>query len=281
MPDLGGLFAGLLGLIGEVINATSLRLGVAAVLTTLAVMLVLLSLVARPASRWTTRDLGRLAGVGRAMAMAAESGGAATFSLGTAGIARSVPAPARLQTLAALPILSHVGRAAARSGVPIQVSANDPVAVLLAEVVLDDAHRVTETRERVGRSAAVYVGEGRSTAAWRSLSTQPTGHAAFVVGDLAFEAAAMVDGETARAAMSSLGTASATQSSVVLLGGDGTLIGPELFLVPADLRSATADRAASHAGNRLMWAAVALLVFGSVLALMGVADLAAFLVASE
>jgi hypothetical protein len=281
MPDLGELVATLLRLIGEVINASSLRLGVAAVLTILAVMLVLLSLVARPASRWTTRDLGRLAGVGRAMAMAAESGGAAAFSLGTAGVARSVPAPARLQTLAALPILSHVARAAARSGVPIRVTANDPVAVLLAEAVLDEAHRRTETEERVGRSSAVFVGEGRSTAAWSSLSERRSGHAAFVMGDLALEAAPLVDGETAGAAMSSLGTAAATQASLVLLAGEGTLIGPELFLAPADLRSTTTDRAASYAGNRLLWAGVAVLVIGSALAMAGIADPAAFLAARE
>lgn len=280
MPDPGSLLADLLRLIGEVVNVTSLRLGAAAVLAVLAVVLVLLSLVARPASRWTTQDLGRLTGVGRAMAMAAESGGAATFSLGTAGIARSVSATARVQTLAALPILSHVARASARSGVPIEVTANDPVTVFIAEMVLDRAHRRTETEERMGRSAALYIGEGRATAAWRSLATTRTGHAAFVVGDLALEAAPMVDGETSGAAVSTLGSAAVTQASLVLLPGEGTLIGPELFMAPADLRTATTDRAASYAGNRLLWGAVGLLVFGSALALAGT-DLAAFLVASE
>ncbi len=280
MPDPGALLADLLRLIGEVINATSLRLGAAAVLTILAVVLVLLSLIARPVSRWTARDLGRLAGVGRAMAMAAESGGAASFSLGTAGVARSVSATARLQTLAALPVLSHVARAAARSGVPIEVTANDPVAVFIAEMVLDQAHRRTETEERMGRSVALYVGEGRATAAWRPLALRRTGHAAFVVGDLALDAAPMVDGETAGASLSTLGTAAVSQASLVVLPGDGALIGPELYVAPADLRSATIDRAASYASNRLLWAAVGLVIIGSALAFTGT-DLASFLVASE
>ena len=61
MPDFGELIGRLIGLFGELLSASSLRLGTGATLAVLGVMLVLLQLVARPTTRWTTRDLGGLA----------------------------------------------------------------------------------------------------------------------------------------------------------------------------------------------------------------------------
>ncbi|MGH2416902.1 MAG: hypothetical protein ACRDFY_01075, partial [Candidatus Limnocylindria bacterium] len=92
MPNIGELIGSLVALIGSLVGASSLRLGPLPAVTIFLVGLVLLSLVARPATRWTTRDLGRLAGVPRAMALAAESGAAAGFSLGSAGVARATSA---------------------------------------------------------------------------------------------------------------------------------------------------------------------------------------------
>ncbi|HET6745101.1 MAG TPA: hypothetical protein VFH90_04540, partial [Candidatus Limnocylindria bacterium] len=80
MPDIGRAVGDLLGFIGEQVGASSLRLGPIPTLAILGVLLVLLSLVARPSTRWTVRDLGRLAMVKRAMALAAEAGGSAVLS---------------------------------------------------------------------------------------------------------------------------------------------------------------------------------------------------------
>lgn len=276
MPDPGALLGGVVAFIGEQVAASSLRLGPVPTASIFLVVLVLLSLVARPPTRWIARDLGRLAAVGRAMALAAESGGAAAFSLGTAGIVRAVSAVDRLQTLAALPILAHVARASARSGVPFRVTANDPVVAHLAEITLADAHRQTATEERSERSRADYVGEGRPVAAAAALADAGSPAASFVAGGLGEEAMAMLVGASEGSAWTSFGTASPSQASAIMLTGEGTLVGPELFQATSNLRPG-AERIGVLGTNRLLVAAVIIILAGSAVALLAGVDLAATL----
>ena len=277
MPDIGAWLAELLDVIGEQIGASSLRLGAVPTVALLGIVLVLLSLIARPTTRWVARDLGRLAAVSRAMALAAESGGVAAYSLGSAGVARAASAFDRLQTLAAIPVLAHVARASARAGVPLRVSANDPVAIQLAQGALDAAHRTTETEERQERSTSEYLGEGRGVAAAVALAEADTPAAAFVDGGLAEEALLLLDGAQAGAAWTSFGTATPSQAGSVLLEGDGNLVGPELYQAPSDLRAAGPERIAVLAANRVIVAALVTIVLGSLLAVAGGADLAGVL----
>jgi hypothetical protein len=272
MPNLGELIGRLIGLFGELLSASSLRLGIGPTLAILGVMLVLLQLVARPTTRWATRDLGGLAAVPRSMALAAEAGSAVLFSLGTAGVARSTSAIGRLQTLGGLPILGHVARAASRGGVPLVISTNDPVAEIIAGETVSASHRRTATVERTARSRVEYVGEGRAAAAGRALASGGAG-AAFVAGGLEEEALLLLDGLASRSAASSLGTANAGQATSLLLEGDGVLIGPQLYQAPADLRAGSFERTMVLAANRLIWIAVAVLVVGSLLALAGAAQI--------
>ena len=272
MPDLGALIGRLIDLFGELLSASSLRLGTGATLAVLGVMLVLLQLVARPTTRWTTRDLGGLAAVPRSMALAAEAGSAVLFSLGSAGLARSTSAIGRMQTIAGLPILSHVARAASRGGVPLAISTNDPVVEIIAGEAVAESHRRTATLERTGRSRVEYLGEGRATAAGRSLASGEAG-AAFVAGGLEEEALLLLDGLVSGSAASSLGTATAVQGSSLLLEGEGVLLGPELYQAPADLRAGGFERTIVLAANRLIWIALAVLVIGSLLALAGVSQI--------
>ncbi|MGH2456522.1 MAG: DUF6754 domain-containing protein [Candidatus Limnocylindria bacterium] len=277
MPDLGELIGSLLGFVGGQVAASSLRLGPVPTVALFGVMLILLSLVARPSTRWTVRDLGRLASVPRAMALAAESGADAAVSLGSAGIARGVSAADRIQTLAGLTILGHAARAAARSGVPLRVTANDPVAIHLAEMALADAHRRTATLEREERSSAEYLGEGRAVAAGAALADSAAPATAFVMGGLAEEALILLEGEARDAAWTSFGTASPSQAGSVLLTGEGALAGPELFQAGSDLRGAGHERTGVLAANRLLMAALAVIVIGSVAAVASGVDVAATL----
>ena len=279
MPDLGRLLGDLVALLGEQVAASSLRLGPVATAVLLGVVLVLLSLVARPPTRWTLRDVGRLAAVGRAMALAAESGGAAAFSLGTAGVARATSALDRLQTLAALPILGIVARAAARSGVPLRVTTNDPVAQHMADRVLDEAHHRTETLERRDRSSAEYLGDGRATAASAAMVRVGSPAATFVAGSLAEEGILLLDASARRSASTSFGTADASQATSVLLTGEGTMVGPELFQAASDLRGRS-DRTGVTAANRIVLAAAATVVLGSLAAWLAGIDVSAALVGS-
>lgn len=272
MPNVGELIAGLLDLIGRVLGESELRLGFGPTLAVLGVLLVLLHLVARPTTRWTTRDLGGLAGVGRAMALAAEAGSTAVLSLGTAGLVRSTEAARRIQTLAALPLLDHVARAAARSGVPLRVPTNDPIAALVAGAVLEGAHVRAGSAERSGRSRADYIGEGRVTAAGRALADRTPSSAAFVIGSLGEEGILLLDGLAARSSAVTAGTADAGQATSVLLESDHAMIGPEIFLAPGDVRAGGGERNVVLATNRVVLLALAAILIGSLLALANIVD---------
>ncbi|MCA1570446.1 MAG: hypothetical protein LC798_09075 [Chloroflexi bacterium] len=273
MPSPAELLGRLVRFVGEILGASSLRFEIGPTLVVLGVLLVLLQLVARPVSRWVTSDAAGLAGVGRAMALAAESGTDAVVSLGGAGLTRTTDAFGRLQTLAALPILGHVARAAARSGVPLRVLTNDPLAGVVASATVEAAHAATTTRERRGRSRIVMVGEGRPAIAGLAMTARARPAAAFALGSLREEALLHLDG--LRGGAGSLASASAedAQASSLLLGGGAALIGPQPFQAGADLRSGAEERTMVMAANRLIGLAILVIGVGSILALTGVADL--------
>jgi hypothetical protein len=277
MPNLGELAAYLVGLVTGAIGASSMRLGAASTVAILVVLLALLSRIARPSARWTAADLGGLPRVGRVMALAAESGADATVSLGSAGMGRTASAIDRFQTLAALPLLGHVAEAAARAGVPLRVMTNDPVAALFARATLAGAHQRTATPERASAAAVEYVGEGRPAAAAVALATAQPHGVAMVAGGLGEEAMLLLDGVLGDAEWSLAATASASQASGPLLSGDGTLVGPELFQAAGDLGPAGHARTAVLAANQLIWAAVGILLAGSLITWAGGPQVAAFL----
>ena len=271
MPTPAELVAAAVEFVGDVLGASSLRFGVLATLVVLGVVLVLLQLVARPVTRWAATDAGGLGAVGRAMALAAESGTDVVVSLGNAGIVRATDALARLQTLAALPVLGHVVRAAARSGVPLRVLTNDPLAATVARSTVEAAHAATDTPERSRRSRAIFVGEGRPTAAGLVATTRARPAAAVVAGSLREEAAVQLHGLGGTSGALLGGTAEAPQAANVIVAG-GTLIGPEPYQVAADLRSDVAERTMAMAANRLVVLVVVAAITTTVLVLAGVLD---------
>jgi hypothetical protein len=279
MPSPAELVGEVVGFVGDVLGSSSLRFAPGPTIALLGVLLVFLQLVARPISRWVSADPAGLAGVGRAMALAAESGTDAVVSLGTGGIARATDAVSRLQTLAALPVLAHIARASARAGVPLRVLTNDAFAGTVASATLDAAHASTATPERAGRSRIVVVGEGRSVAAGLVMTARARPAAAVAIGSLREEATLHLEGLRSGADALVAGTADVSQvPSVVLAGGAGSLLGPEPFQVAADLRADVGERTTVLAGNRLLWLAVGLIVLGSILGLADVLDLRTYLV---
>ena len=272
MPSPSEVVGRVVGLVGEILGASSLRFEIGPTLAVLAILLVLLQLIARPVSRWVTADAAGLAGIGRAMALAAESGTDAVVSLGGAGITRSTDALARLQTLAALPVLGHVARAAARSGVPLRVLTNDPLAGVVAAATIDAAHASTATEERLGRSRIVVVGEGRPALAGLALTASARPAAAFALGSLREEGLLHLDGLGARAGSLAIASAEAAQAPSLLLAGAAALIGPEPYQAAADLRSSVEERTMVMAANRLIGLALLAIVLGTVLALAGIID---------
>lgn len=271
MPSPAELLGRLARFVGEILGSSSLRFDVGPTLVTLGILLVLLQLVARPVTRWVTSDAAGLAGVGRAMALAAESGTDAVVSLGGAGIVRATDALARLQTLAALPILAHVARAAARSGVPLRVLTNDPIAGMVGAATLDAAHASTATEERHGRSRVVVVGEGRPALAGLAMTARARPAAAFALGSLREEALLHLDGLGGAGSLA-IASAEASQAPSLLLGASHALIGPQPYQAAADLRGGVDERTMVMAANRLIGIALLVLLLGSILALAGVAD---------
>lgn len=277
MPNLGELMANLISGLTNAVGSSSMRLGAAPTVAILLVLLVLLSLLARPTPRWSATDLGRLAQVGRAMALAAESGADATVSLAGAGVVRAASATDRFQTLGSLPLLGHVAEAAARAGVPLSVTTNDPVAALFAAATLTGAHRRTATPERASGSTVEYIGEGRALAAAAALAGARAHGVAVVAGGLAEEGLLLLDGVLGDAEWSLAGTASAGQAAGPLLNGDGTLVGPELLQAGAEVSTNGNARAAVLAANRLIWTVIGVLLIGTVIAWAGGPQVATFL----
>lgn len=276
VPSPAELIGRVVRFIGDILGASSLRFEIGPTLVVLGVLLVLLQLVARPVSRWVASDAGGLSAVGRAMALAAESGTDVVVSLGAAGLTRTTDAMARLQTLAALPALAHVARTAARSGVPLRVLAADPLAMVMAGATVEVGHETTETLERRGRSRIVYVGEGRPAVAGLVMTTRAHPAAAFAVGSFREEATLSLEGLRGGAGTLTAGTAEAAQVSSVLLAG-GALVGPATYQAAADLRADPVERTMVMAANRLILLAVAAIVVGSVLAATGLIDPATIL----
>jgi hypothetical protein len=278
VPDPGELIGGLVRLVGEVLGASSLRLGAGPTLAVLGVLLVLLQLIARPTSRWVSRDAGGLGAIARAMALAAEAGTEVVVSIGSAGIARATSATSRLQTLAAVPILAHVARAAARAGVPVRVATNDPLAAILADAALDAAYRRAAASERRSRSRVVFIGEGRGVAAGEAMARIERPAAAVGIGSLGEEATLLVNGLADGAGSTTFGSAEAAQSPALLLGGGGALIGPQLLQAAADLRADAAERTSVLAADRLLLISIGVLVVGTLLLLGGLLDVRGFLI---
>jgi hypothetical protein len=272
MPAPGELLGRVVRFVGDILGASSLRFEVGPTLALLGIVLVLLQLVARPVTQWVTADAAGIAGIGRAMALAAESGTDAVVSLGGAGLVRATDALGRLQTLAALPILAHVARAAARSGVPLRVLTNDPIAGMLGSATLDAAHASTATQERVGRSRIVMVGEGRPALAGLTMTNRSRPAAAFALGSLREEALLHLDGMGGGAGALTTASAEASQSSSLLVGGAHALIGPQAYQAAADLRANLDERTMVTAANRLIVITLLVILAGSILALAGVAD---------
>lgn len=270
--DPAELIGSLVEFVGDVLGASSLRFEIGPTLAILGILLVFLQLVARPVTRWTSSDPGGLAAVGRSMALAAEAGTDAVVSLGTAGLSRTTDALGRLQTLAALPLLGHVARAAARSGVPLRILTNDPLTAVAATATVESAHVNTATRERSGRSRIVIVGEGRGAPAGLAMTTRARPAAAFAFGSFREEAQLHLEGLGGGAGSLSTGTAEPSQASTALLSSTAALIGPELYQAPGDLRADVNERTAVLAANRVIGLVLLAIAVGSGLALAGIVD---------
>ena len=272
MPDPAELVGEVVGFVGDILGASSLRFEIGPTLVLLGVLLVLLQLVARPVTRWVSSEAGGLSSVGRAMALAAEAGTDVVVSLGGGGLARATDSLARLQTIAALPVLAHVARAAARSGVPVRVLANDPLAAVVARATVEASHASTETVERSSRSRVVLVGEGRPAPAGLVMTARARPAAAFSIGSHREEATLHLEGLRAGSGTLAAGTAEPAQVASVLLATRSALVGPEPYQAPADLRADPNERTMVIAANRLLILAIAAIGIGSALALAGIVD---------
>lgn len=272
MPDPGELIGRVVRFVGDILGASSLRFDAGPTLAILGLLLVFLQLVARPVTRWVTSDAGGLAAVGRATALAAEAGTDAVVTLGGAGITRSTDALARLQTVAAIPLLAHVARAAARSGVPLRVLMNDALASRMATAALETAHASTGTPERSVRSRVVMMGEGRAVMAGMVMTARARPAAAYALGSLREEATLHLEGLRSGAGSLLAGSAEAAQSPSLIIGSGSALIGPELYQAPADLRSTPDERSTVVAANRLIGIILAAALIGTLASLAGVIE---------
>lgn len=116
------------------------------------------------------------------------------------------------------------------------------------------------------------VGEGRPAAAGLVMTTRARPAAAVVAGSVREEAALHLEGLRGASGSLVAGSAEASQAPTILLAGGGALIGPELYQAPADLHAEVNERTMVKAANRLLYAALAVLVLASALSVAGIID---------
>jgi hypothetical protein len=113
------------------------------------------------------------------------------------------------------------------------------------------------------------VGEGRPALAGLVMTARARPAAAVALGSLREEAALELAGLRGGAGTLIAGTAEPVQAPTLAATAGAALLGPALMTAAADLRADLNERTMVLAGNRLLLAAVAVLVFGTILSLLG------------
>ena len=208
------------------------------------------------------------------MALAAESGTDAVVCSAAAG---SRARPTRSRASRRWPrcrCSAHVGRAAARSGVPLRVLVNDPLAGVAAE--RGPRHRPPPHGDaratRRGRASS-SPGEGRPALSGLAMTARARPAAALALGSLREEATLLLEGLRSGGGSLSAGTAEAAQAADRAPGrrrrpaSGRSCSRPPPTCAPTERADDGDGRQSAPAGWR-----VAVLVVGSVLSLAGVIE---------
>ncbi len=202
----------------------------------------------------------------------AESGQSLYYSPGSGGLNDQ---PGAAETLSSLTTLAEVSRGAARAGAALQVSANDTLTYLAAGDVLqveyaeagrlDDFSRDNNVRFISQQDRLAYI------AGVQSVLDEEAVSGSIMLGR--FDSEYLLAGETAsRLGISQIAGSSRVEAMPLMLvsaGTEGTLLGEELYAVPAYLNRRPARLASLRAQDALRLLLILAIILGAIAATTG------------
>lgn len=214
------------------------------------------------------RHIPALDSLPQVMSRAVEGGQEIHVSLGTGGITGATTAT----TLAGLAVLDYLAERGCDSGAPPLVTVADPMVLTAAQ---DSVRRAYCWKQRGqdyrGTQVEMMAPQPVIYALGASTRLDPDETAAnLMFGSFGSEALLLAEPSAQRGIIQLAGTDDPQAMAMLQAAADGSLIGEELFAVPAYLRRSPAHVASLRAQDVLRLAIVGLILVASVLALLGI-----------
>ncbi len=203
----------------------------------------------------------------RAIGLAVEDGSRIHVSLGNS----SMIDPANASALAGLSTLSRIGQLASSSDLPPMCTSGSGDLQILSQDVLRGSASDTHTLSQFDPVLARMTGVTPFSYALGAIeSSQDSGTSAYVLmGDFGPEAGLLLDGAENQGAYKLAGSNSLIAQSIFFAVADDTLIGEEMFAMPAYLGSQAVHQASLRVQDILRFLIVIILLGAVVSSLAG------------
>jgi hypothetical protein len=230
--------------------------------------LILLLTLQRNILRSGLRQLPAFDRLRQAIGLAVENGTRIHITLGKAGIASSTSAAG----LAGLTTLERIARVSSISDRPPLASSGEGTLTLLSQDTLRAAYRQMNQLELydphrgrlTGPSSFSYIAGALPIADGENVSAH------LAIGNFGPEIALLMEAGEQQEAFTLAATDSLSAQAALFTSSQETLIGEELFAIPAYLNSGAVYTASLQVQDILRWGVIVVIVAGSILKLLGV-----------
>lgn len=230
--------------------------------------LILLLTLQRNILRSGLRQLPAFDRLRHAIGLAVENGSRIHITLGKAGIASSPSAAG----LAGLTTLERIARVSSISDRPPLASSGEGTLTLLSQDTLRAAYRQINQLELydphrgrlTGATSFSYIAGALPIADGENVSAH------LAIGNFGPEIALLMEAGEQQEAFTLAATDSLSAQAALFTSSQETLIGEELFAIPAYLNSGAVYIASLQVQDLLRWGVIVVIVAGSILKLLGV-----------
>lgn len=229
--------------------------------------LILLLTLQRNILRLGLRQLPAFERLRRAIGLAVENGTRIHITLGKAGMATSTSAAG----LTGLTTLERIARVSSISDRPPLASSGEGTLTLLSQDTLRAAYR------QINQLELYDPGRGRLTgptsfsyiAGALPITDGENVSAHLAIGNFGPEIALLMEAAEQQEAFTLAATDSLSAQAALFTSSDETLIGEELFAIPAYLNSGPVYTASLQVQDILRWGVIVIIIAGSILKLLG------------
>lgn len=242
----------------------------------LGLMLVLLaaglmlgfSLRRRGRARFAMRPIRAMQRMRRAIGLAVEDGSRLHVSIGKA----SVISPNNASALVGLSTLNRIGTLSSVSDRPPVVTSGDGTLTLLSQSTLRSAYRASNIPEQYDPLQARLTGPTPFSYVAGALPVVQDERvsATILVGNFGPEIGLLIEASNRENGFTLASSDAIAAQAVMYAAASEPLIGEELFAVPAYLQAGPVFQAGLRVQDVLRWIVVAALLFGSILAFLGI-----------